>query len=174
MKKLYSDFSAAGFSWETRFRFLNLLLGVFLNPGFRAVLLFRFQEFLLGNNTNLMRRFFAFRLCVISQRLTGAEFVPGCEIGSGLVVKHPAGIVVGEGVVIGENCTLQHGVTLGKRFLKPVHGRHDGYPTVAENVQIGTHAVIVGPISIGPNSVIGANSTITKNVGPDETVYGNF
>src|SRR4051794_37601592 len=79
----------------------------------RAVVLYRVQ--IWASRRGLRR--FAQMISHFNQMTTGAEFVVGCEIGPGLVVKHPNGIVVGQGVKIGKNCTLLHQVTIGERHI---------------------------------------------------------
>ncbi|MCB2229493.1 serine O-acetyltransferase [bacterium] len=123
-----------------------------LYPGFHAVTFHRFIHFLW----KIRLPFFPRLLSEINRFLTGLEIHPGAQIGPGFFVDHGMGVVIGETTVIGRNCVLFHNVTLGGT------GKHVGkrHPTVGDNVFIGTGAILLGPISIGDNVKIGANSFI--------------
>ena len=102
--------------------------------------------------------------------LTGLEIHPGVRIGKGFFCDHGAGVVIGETAEIGENCVLFHGVTLGGT------GKHTGkrHPTIGNNVFIGTHATILGPVRIGDNSMIGAEAVvINRDVPANCSVVGS-
>lgn len=138
----------------------------FRNPGFRSVFFFRIQESLQSRNffilTNLISN--------LNQSLTGAEFVPGCAIGDSFVVRHPTGIVIGRGVVIGKNCTIQHGVTIGEKYID---ANADGkYPEIGDDVAIGTGAIVVGGIKVGSNSIIGALTFVNQSIPSYSTAIG--
>jgi serine O-acetyltransferase len=100
--------------------------------------------------------------------ITGIEIHPGAKIGEGLFIDHGSGVVIGETSVIGRNVTIYHGVTLGGT------GKDKGkrHPTINDNVVIGAGAKLLGPISIGMNSKIGANSVVLIDVPEDSTVVG--
>jgi serine O-acetyltransferase len=105
----------------------------------------------------------------INRFVTGLEVHPGAKIGKGLFVDHGAGVVIGETAEIGANCVLFHNVTIGGT------GKHHGkrHPTIGDNVFIGTGAILLGPITVGSNSKIGANSfVVMRDVPPDCTVAG--
>jgi serine O-acetyltransferase len=138
-----------------------------LHPGFRSLVLQRAQEAASEGGWPLVEQF----VLNVNHVLSGAEFRPGCRIGPGAIIRHPAGIVVGSGVSVGANCTIQHGVTLGEKYIDE---RSNGaYPQVGDNVAIGTHAVLVGGIQVGDGAVIGALSFVDKDVAPGSTVRGN-
>ena len=99
---------------------------------------------------------------------TGIEIHPGATIGSNFFIDHGMGIVIGETTIIKNNVTLYQGVTLGG--VKSVKDKR--HPTLEENVIVGAGAKILGPITIGKNSKVGANSVVTKNVPPNTTVIG--
>src|SRR5262245_3077600 len=86
-------------------------LMVLANPGLQAALLLRVQMHLQASGQHRLAQL----VSLINLRLTGAEFVPGCRVGSGLVARHPQGIVIGGGSVIGDDATLLQHVTLGER-----------------------------------------------------------
>ena len=108
---------------------------------------------------------------VISQkayRRTGIEIHPGAEIAGGCFIDHGSGVVIGETAVIGENCTLYQGVTLGGT------GKDKGkrHPTLGNNVMVSAGAKVLGPITVGDNSKIGAGSVVLCDVPPNCTVVG--
>lgn len=123
-----------------------------LYPGFHAIFMHRFIHVL----HNLKLPFIPRLLSQMNRFFTGIEIHPGASIGSGLFIDHGSGIVVGETAKIGDNCVLFHNVTLGGT------GKHIGkrHPTLGNNVFIGTSATILGPVTIGDNVSIGANTFI--------------
>ena len=100
-----------------------------------------------------------------ARRKTGIEIHPGAKIGKGLFIDHGMGVVIGETAVIGDNVTMYHGTTLGGTTLDPIK-RH---PTIEDNVMIGAGAKVLGNITIGKNSKIGANAVVKHSV-PDGTI----
>ena len=113
--------------------------------------------------------FFPRLISQISRLLTGIEIHPGAKIGKGFFIDHGAGVVIGATAEIGSDCVLFHNVTLGGT------GKHKGkrHPTLGNNVLIGTASTILGPISIGDNVKIGANTVIiNRNVPSNCTVIG--
>ncbi|NLN75142.1 MAG: serine acetyltransferase [Armatimonadetes bacterium] len=101
------------------------------------------------------------------QMCTGIDLPCSTDIGKGLYIGHFGGIIIGDGVKIGEKCNISQGITIG------FAGRGDrwGSPTIGNGVQIYTGAVIVGKITVGDNAVIGANAVVTKDV-PESAVVG--
>lgn len=109
---------------------------------------------------------------IISQRArrrTGIEIHPGAKIGQGLFIDHGDGVVIGETAEIGDNVTIYQGVTLGGTG-KDTGKRH---PNVGNGVTIGAGAKILGPITVGDNSKVGAGAIVLKDVPPNCTVVGN-
>ena len=100
--------------------------------------------------------------------LTGIEIHPGAEIGKRFFIDHGMGVVIGETAIVGDDVLLYQGVTLGGTG-KETGKRH---PTLGNNVVVGTGAKILGNITIGDNSYIGANAVVTKNVPSNSTVVG--
>ena len=114
-------------------------------------------------------RFIARLISQTGRFLTGIEMHPGATIGKGLFIDHGMGLVVGETTEIGDNCVLFHSVTLGGT------GKHQGkrHPTLGNNVFVGTGAIILGPVKIGNNARIGANTFIyMRDIPDDATVVG--
>jgi len=95
----------------------------------------------------------------------GISIPPKTQIGSGFYIGHFGGIVVNAKSVIGKNCNISHGVTLGKGNRR----KNKGYPVLGDNVYIGPGAKIIGAVKIGDHVAIGANCVVTKDV-PDHAV----
>ncbi len=136
-----------------------------LYPGFIAITLHRLNHFLW----NLRIPFVPRLLSELVRFITGIEIHPGAGIGKGLFVDHGMGLVIGETTEIGDNCVLYHNVTLGGT------GKHKGkrHPTLGNNVLVGTGAILLGPITVGNNVRIGANSfVVMRDVPSDCTVAG--
>ncbi len=104
----------------------------------------------------------------LAKFLTGIEIHPGATIGKRLFIDHGMGVVIGETTVIGDNVTLYQGVTLGGT------GKEKGkrHPNIGNNVVVGTGAKVLGNITVGDNSYIGANAVVIKDVPPNSTVVG--
>jgi serine O-acetyltransferase len=101
--------------------------------------------------------------------LTGADIHPGAEIGGGLRLTHTTGLVIGRGVVIGENCTLLHGVTLGGSARGWFDGVFaDGFPTIGDETEIMAGAFVLGPIRVGRHCFIGANAVLARDLADGE------
>tara|TARA_B100001750_G_C15082773_1_gene386718 strand:+ start:52 stop:594 length:543 start_codon:yes stop_codon:yes gene_type:complete len=133
-------------------------------PGAHAIFLHRISSFIWKIKLKLFARFFSH----LGRFFTGIEIHPGATIGSNFFIDHGMGIVIGETTIIKNNVTLYQGVTLGG--VKSVKDKR--HPTLEENVIVGAGAKILGPITIGKNSKVGANSVVTKNVPPNTTVIG--
>ncbi len=133
-------------------------------PGVHALLFHRLAHWLwtchwltLGRFVSHLGRFF-----------TGIEIHPGARIGSGLFIDHGMGVVIGETTEIGANCTLYQGVTLGGTSLK----KEKRHPTLGHGIVVGAGAKILGAITIGDHSKIGAGSVVVTEVPPHSTVVG--
>lgn len=132
-----------------------------LYPGLHAIIIHRCTNLLWRLKIPLLPRL----LSQISRFFTGIEIHPGARIGKGFFIDHGMGVVIGETAEIGDNCVLFHNVTLGGT------GKHKGkrHPTIGSNVMIGTGAILLGPISVGNNVRIGANTFILMRDIPDNT-----
>ncbi len=137
---------------------------VFLYPSFKAILKYRKAHKLYKKKHYFMARWISQR----TARKTGIEIHPGATIGKGLFIDHGHGVVIGETAIIGDNVTLYQGVTLGGT------GKEQGkrHPTLEDNVMVSTGAKVLGSITIGANSKIGAGSVVLKDVPPNSTVVG--
>ena len=105
----------------------------------------------------------------LSRTLTGIEIHPAARIGEALFIDHGSGVVIGETAEVGSNVTLYQGVTLGGTGF----ARGKRHPTVEDNVVVGSGAKLLGPISVGQCSKVGANSVVIHDVPPNATVVGN-
>lgn len=131
---------------------------------FLAVFLFRLSQ-ILGKRSILLGGV----VKQVNQLLTGADLAFQCSAGPGLVLFHPVGVVVGPHVRIGSNCSLQQGCTLG---AKTVRGGVGDSPVLANNVYVGAGARVLGPIQIGADSVVGANSVVITSFPANSTIVG--
>lgn len=115
------------------------------------------------------RRYFAARaLSQTARRITGIEIHPGAKLGPGLFIDHGMGVVIGETAEIGTDVTIYHGVTLGGTSLD-TGKRH---PTIGDRVIIGAGAKILGPVTVGADSRVGANAVVVRSVPPSSVVVG--
>lgn len=99
---------------------------------------------------------------------TGIEIHPGAAIGRRVFIDHGMGIVIGETAVIGDDCTLYHGVTLGGTSWN----KGKRHPTLGRGVVIGAGAKVLGPIEIGAGAKIGCNAVVVREVPPGATAVG--
>jgi len=133
-------------------------------PGTHAVLLHRVAHFFWEIGLPFVPRY----LSHISRQITGIEIHPGAEIGKDFFIDHGSGTVIGETAEIGDNVTIYQNVSLGGTSLK-AEKRH---PTIGNNVVIGAGAKLLGPIKVGDNVRVGANSVVTKDVPSNSVVVG--
>lgn len=112
--------------------------------------------------------FLARLISQLSRWLTGIEIHPGATIGHGVFIDHGMGVVIGETCEIGDNVLIYQNVTLGGTG-KDVGKRH---PTIESNVMVGSGAKVLGPITIGHDSKIGAGSVVLQDIPPYSTVVG--
>jgi len=111
---------------------------------------------------------FVQKIAVIRHRfwsvVTGADIPINCQLGGGLLIPHPNGIVIHPGSMIGPNCLIFQQVTIGERA--------GGIPSIGGNVDIGAGARVIGPISIGDHSLIGANAVVLTSVPANSVAVG--
>jgi serine O-acetyltransferase len=137
---------------------------LFCYPGLHAVWGHRITHWLWEHNIKFLARW----LSQLLRGLTGIEIHPGALVGRNLFIDHGMGVVIGETAEIGSRVTLYHGVTLGGTSLN----KGKRHPTLEDNVVVGTGAKILGAITIGANSRIGANAVVVKSVPPNSVVVG--
>ena len=104
----------------------------------------------------------------LTRFFTGIEIHPGAKIGKRVFIDHGMGVVIGETAIVGDDCTIYHGATLGGT------GKEKGkrHPTIGKNVVIGSGAKVLGNITIGDNCKIGANAVVLKSCESDTTLVG--
>src|SRR5512135_3427167 len=142
----------------------NALEVLFCYPGLHAVWAHRFSHRLWKAGFKLLARWTS----QLARGLTGIEIHPGATIGRHFFIDHGMGVVIGETTEVGDYVTLYHGVTLGGTNLNKVK-RH---PTLEDHVVVGAGAKVLGAITIGANSRIGANAVVVKSTPPDSVVVG--
>jgi serine O-acetyltransferase len=133
-------------------------------PGVHAIWGHRISHWLWNRGAKVAAR----AVGELTRILTGVEIHPGAILGTGLFIDHATGVVIGETAEVGDDVTIFHGVTLGGT------GRDTGkrHPTIGDRVIIGAGAKILGPIKIGDDSRIGANSVVVKEVPSSSVVVG--
>ena len=154
IKAVYDGDPAAVSTWEILFSY----------PGFHARQFHRLAHSLYCRNIPVLPRLISH----ISRFLTGIEIHPGAKIGEGFFIDHGMGVVIGETSEIGENCLLYQEVTLGGTS----HLRAKRHPTLGNNVVVGVGAQLIGNITIGDYSKIGAGSVVITSVPDHATVVG--
>ena len=133
-------------------------------PGLHAIWMHRVAHYLHKHNVPLVPRL----ISMLGRALTGIEIHQGARIGKGFFIDHGMGVVIGETAEIGDNVTIFQGVTLGGT------GKEKGkrHPTIEDNVVIAAGAKVLGPITIGESSKVGAQSVVLQDVPPNCTVVG--
>ncbi|MCS7224146.1 MAG: serine O-acetyltransferase [Armatimonadetes bacterium] len=144
--------------------FFGWLEIVLCYPGIHAIWFHRIAHFLWVLGIPLLPRL----LSHISRWLTGIEIHPGAKIGAGVFIDHGSGVVIGETAEVGDNVTLYQGVTLGGTGKE----RGKRHPTIEDGVVIGSGAIILGNITVGRNSRIGAGSVVIKSVPANASAVG--
>jgi serine O-acetyltransferase len=133
-------------------------------PGLHAVMMHRVSHGLWRRNYKWLARL----LSNVARLFTGIEIHPGAAIGRRFFIDHGMGVVIGETAVIGDDCTLYHGVTLGGTSWQ----KGKRHPTLGRDVVVGAGAKVLGPIDIGDGARIGSNAVVVKAVPPGGTVVG--
>ncbi|MBR0231929.1 MAG: serine O-acetyltransferase [Clostridia bacterium] len=133
-------------------------------PGLHAVLAYRVAHLLYNKGLHLA----AAAISRAARDSTGIEIHPAAQIGKNLFIDHGSAVVIGETAVIGDNCTIYQGVTLGGT------GKHVGkrHPTIGNNVMIGAGAKVLGPVTVGDNAKIAAGAVVLKDIPANCTAVG--
>jgi len=133
-------------------------------PGLHAIWSHRLTHWLWRHDWKTVARL----LSQLTRSLTGIEIHPGASIASGFFIDHGMGVVIGETAEIGRDVTLYHGVTLGGTSLE----KGKRHPTIGDRVVIGAGAKVMGAITIGADSRIGANAVVVRSVPENSVVVG--
>ncbi|WP_035619162.1 serine O-acetyltransferase EpsC [Lacticigenium naphthae] len=137
---------------------------VLTNPGFWAIVYYRFSHFLYKNHLILLAKM----VTMFSRFLTGVEIHPAAKIGKRLFIDHGMGLVIGETAIIGDDVKIFHGVTLGGTGKE--HGKR--HPNIENNVLLSAYSQVIGNITIGENSKIGANAVVLEDIPANCTAVG--
>ena len=130
-----------------------------------ALLMYRISHFFHNK-----KRFFIARLISqFSRFLTGIEIHPGAKIGMGTLIDHGSGVVIGETSIIGDRVTIYQGATIGATGNEKEFKRH---PTLGNDIIVGSGSKILGPVNIGDNCKIGANSVVLRDMPANSTAVG--
>lgn len=135
-----------------------------LYPGLHAVWIHRISHWLWLREVKFLAR----ALSQFARSITGIEIHPGAQIGRGLFIDHGMGVVIGETAIVGDEVTLYHGVTLGGTSLS----KGKRHPTIGDRVTIGAGAKVLGNITIGSDSRIGANAVVVKPAPENSVIVG--
>lgn len=132
--------------------------------GYKALVRYRYAHYFYQKG----HKHLAFYISYRTKIKTGIDIHPAAEIGTGIFIDHGVGLVIGETSIIGNDCVLYQGVTLGGTG-KDTGKRH---PTLEQGVMVSAGASILGPVTIGEHSKIGAGSVVLKDIPPHSTVVG--
>jgi len=155
--------------------FGSVLRELSYNPAMWAVFVYRFRRWLYVARPPAVIRWplniVAILMSLRVANTTNIELPSSAAIGGGLYIAHPAYVMVGSHVVIGRHCTLTQGVTIGHAG----GGSHttDKNPVIGDRVYIGPGAIIIGPITIGNDALIGAGAVVTRSVPDRGVAVGN-
>lgn len=141
-------------------RLLNIYKYYLTNRGFKAVVLFRISNYFYKKNIKILAMYFQHK----NIKINGCEIGFETEIDAGFKIRHPVGIVISGNSRIGENFTIAQNVTIGEK--------NDGAPIIYENCDIGAGAVLLGNIIISNNTIVGANSVVTKSTFSNSIIVG--
>jgi serine O-acetyltransferase len=144
---------------------LKFIKCYFSHRGFRAVVYYRLARYLMLKRIRYIPALIKAR-CI---SITGAEIACEADIGPGLVLTHPVGVVVGSRVTIGENCTIMQGVNLGEKWADR-SGKQ--VPTIGNDVILSAGCKVLGGVEIGDRVTVGANAVVMESVPSDQVVGG--
>lgn len=142
----------------------NALEVLLLYQGVHALIWHRFAHWFYKHHMFFIARW----ISQVSRFLTLIEIHPGAQMGHGILIDHGCGVVIGETTVVGDNCTIYQGVTLGGVGLE----KGKRHPTLGNNVTVGAGAKILGAFEVGDNCTIAANAVLLKPLENDTTAVG--
>ena len=137
-------------------------------PGLHALLMHRLAHWCWQRGLRWLGRM----VSNLSRWLTGIEIHPGAKIADRVFIDHGMGVVIGETAVVGDDVMLYHGVTLGGKAPRGTPRGAKRHPTLEDGVTVGAGAKVLGDVTIGAWSAIGANAVVTKDAPPHSLVVG--
>jgi len=135
-------------------------------PGLHAIVVHRLAHWCWQRGLKWLGRYISY----VARIVTGIEIHPGAVVGRRVFIDHGFGVVVGETAVIGDDCTIYQGVTLGGTSLAAGHKRH---PTLERGVIVGAGAKVLGAFTVGEYAKVGSNAVLLKPVPAGATAVGN-
>lgn len=138
-----------------------------VNVGFRANIFYRVGRYLTLHKMNLA----AFICERLQHHVCHSLISVKADIGPGFMISHAWGVGIGGRTRIGRNCDVRHSITIGGNYSRKDSEGHT-QPWLEDNVSVGTGACILGPVHVGANSIIGANSVVTRDVPESVIVFG--
>jgi serine O-acetyltransferase len=135
-------------------------------PGFQAIMMHRWAHWCWTHSLKWPGRFISY----LARIITGIEIHPGAQVGRRVFIDHGFGVVIGETAIVGDDCTIYQGVTLGGTTLNSGSKRH---PTLARGVIVGAGAKVLGSFTVGEFAKVGSNAVLLKEVPPGATAVGN-
>ncbi len=142
----------------------SIIYNIIFSASFHLIFLHRISSFMWKNGCFFIAR----RICDAIRMLYICDISAAANLGSGCIFIHPFCVVIGDQAVLGSNCKIYNGVTIGNRKGNST----DGMARVGENVILGTGCKLLGPITVGSNSKIGANSVLLTSIPDGATAVG--
>lgn len=166
-------FSELVFSDLERYRpghrgWARVLYRCLVDPGMIASIILRAQQVAMRRGQVRV----AFLLRTLGMLLVSADFVPGMDVGPGLMMPHPNGIVIGNGLRVGAQVTFGGGVTAGVKQPDTPPGDADAFPIICDGAIVLANAVLVGPVRVGRGAQIGANSVLLSDAPECAVMFG--
>ena len=166
MDNLVSCIKSDLFRYRGKYSFTVFIKEYFMNPGFKFMVWQRIAH-ITSNKSKLIYIIPWMKLRKLKYRY-GYDIPAETEIGNGFYIGHIGGIVISGKAIIGKNCNISQGVTIG--FSS--RGTKKGYPTIGNNVYIGPGAIIIGNINIGDDVAIGANAVVLNDIANSSVAAG--
>jgi|SRR5690625_4018766 len=146
--------------------FIRSLVSIYLSPSKRALVMYRYSKLLYDKGRKYLPLIIKNKISTNFSSYISLK----AEIGENIEFRHFSGVVIGDGVSIGDNVIIYQQVTLGGKNLGD--GKKNIYPVIKDNVTIFSGAKILGAVTVGENSIIGANSVVINDVPKNSIVAG--